>query len=29
MADVVPDVAGWRHERMRRLPETAYFPSCT
>ena len=26
-ADVlVPDIAGWRRERMPRLPETAYFP---
>jgi len=23
---LVPDVAGWRRERMPRLPETAYFP---
>ena len=23
---VVPDLAGWRRERMPRLPETAYFP---
>lgn len=23
---LVPDMAGWRHERMPRLPETAYFP---
>ncbi|HTN89597.1 MAG TPA: Uma2 family endonuclease, partial [Sorangium sp.] len=23
---VVPDIAGWRRERMPELPETAYFP---
>ena len=23
---VVPDLAGWRHERMSRLPRQAYFP---
>lgn len=23
---LVPDIAGWRRERMPRLPETAYFP---
>jgi Uma2 family endonuclease len=23
---LVPDLAGWRRSRMRRLPETAYFP---